>query len=210
MLGSVGTIQISTASLQAKATDSIEFVANLDARESVPASATFDPTDSNSYNHSYTTPVFDSLGNPHTVSQYFVKTANTNEWNLYVYVDGVQADLDGSGTADASDVETVVFGNDGTLDLGAASNTLTVDGNYNIPVTLAPVASNLDINVNLASITQYGSDFVVSKNSLMAIPPVTMPAFEWKTMARSTRPIPMASHNFRVRLCLLTSPLLRI
>ncbi|MGR5095578.1 flagellar hook protein FlgE [Vibrio maritimus] len=165
MLGSVGTIQISTASLQAKATDSIEFVANLDARESVPASATFDPTDSNSYNHSYTTPIFDSLGNPHTVSQYFVKTANTNEWNLYVYVDGVQADLDGSGTADASDVETVVFGNDGTLDLGAASNTLTVDGNYNIPVTLAPVASNLDINVNLASITQYGSDFVVSKNS---------------------------------------------
>ncbi|WP_234494319.1 flagellar hook protein FlgE [Vibrio maritimus] len=165
MLGSVGTVQISTASLQAKATDSIDFVANLDARENVPTSATFDPTDSNSYNHSYTTPVFDSLGNPHTVSQYFVKTANTNEWNLYVYVDGVQADLDGSGTADASDVETVVFGNDGTLDLGAASNTLTVDGNYNIPVTLAPVASNLDINVDLASITQYGSDFVVSKNS---------------------------------------------
>ncbi|GAL34452.1 flagellar hook protein FlgE [Vibrio maritimus] len=168
MLGSVGTVQISTASLQAEATDRIDFVANLDARENVPTSAAFDPTDSNSYNHSYTTPVFDSLGNPHTVSQYFVKTANTNEWNLYVYVDGVQADLDGSGVVDAADVETVVFGSDGTLDLNpvsAPSNTLTADGSYSIPVTLAPVANNLNINVSLASITQYGSDFVVSKNS---------------------------------------------
>jgi flagellar hook protein FlgE len=153
MLGSVGTVQISTASLQAKATDSIEFVANVDAREGVPISTPFDRTDSNSYNHSYTTPVFDSLGNPHTISQYFVKSNVTNEWEIHVYVNDELAPTT-SHTVEFS--QGVPNTPDGTILTG---------GTFSISFDPSNGASQVNIAVDLAGMTQYGSDFVVSKNS---------------------------------------------
>ncbi|NOH30360.1 flagellar hook protein FlgE [Vibrio mediterranei] len=158
LLGSVGTVQISTASLQARETDSIEFVANLDAREQAPAAA-FDYSDSSTYNHSYTTPVYDSLGNPHTVSQYFVKGAS-NDWDVHVLVDG-QA-IDGSdalvpaGSPTTTDSANFTFNADGTIASG---------GNYSVSFDPANGANGVTVNIDLSSVTQFGSDFVVSKNS---------------------------------------------
>ncbi|GMQ45789.1 flagellar hook protein FlgE [Vibrio sp. 10N] len=158
LLGSVGTIQVSTASLKAKMTDNIEFVANLDAREQAPT-APFDYSDSSTYNHSYTTPIYDSLGNSHTVSQYFVKT-DSNEWKVHVLVDGKSIDAS-NDLVDADSFPTQInkvikFGANGTL-LSGDSYDVTFDpDNGSKPVTL---------NIDLSSVTQYGSDFVVSKNS---------------------------------------------
>lgn len=157
LLGAVSTIQVSTASLQAKETDAIEFVANLDARQAQPSVTPFDSQNADTYNHSYTTSVFDSLGNNHTVSQYFVKTANPNEWQVYATVDGSLADLDGNGVSDVTaDFNTVQFNSDGTLNLG---------GNYSVPISLSPSANDMAIDVNLTNVTQFGSDFIVSRNS---------------------------------------------
>ena len=67
--GNVGSIQINTSSLEANPTTKIEFLANLDSREIAPTpilpatTVVFDPSDSSTFNHSYTTPVYDSLGN---------------------------------------------------------------------------------------------------------------------------------------------------
>ncbi len=61
----------------------------------VPINA-FDPDDQKTYNHATTTPVYDSLGNVHSMRQYFVKqpydpadpTTSQNHWKMYVQIDG--------------------------------------------------------------------------------------------------------------------------
>jgi len=50
---------------------------NLDSRNAVPTTPVFSRTDPTSYNQSTATTVYDSLGNPHTYSLYFVKTSPT-------------------------------------------------------------------------------------------------------------------------------------
>jgi flagellar hook protein FlgE len=61
----------------------------------VPINA-FDPNDQKTYNHATNTPVYDSLGNVHSMRQYFVKqaydpadpTTSPNHWKMYVQIDG--------------------------------------------------------------------------------------------------------------------------
>jgi flagellar hook protein FlgE len=61
----------------------------------VPINA-FDPKDPKTFNHATTTPVYDSLGNVHSMRQYFVKqtydpadpTTSANHWKMYVEIDG--------------------------------------------------------------------------------------------------------------------------
>ena len=61
----------------------------------VPINA-FDPNDQQTYNHATSTTVYDSLGNPHVMRQYFVKqaydpadpTTSPNHWVMYVQIDG--------------------------------------------------------------------------------------------------------------------------
>ena len=61
----------------------------------VPINA-FDPNDQKTFNHATTTPVYDSLGNVHSMRQYFVKqaydpadpTTSPNHWKMYVQIDG--------------------------------------------------------------------------------------------------------------------------
>ncbi|HEY8938773.1 MAG TPA: flagellar hook-basal body complex protein [Cellvibrio sp.] len=61
----------------------------------VPINA-FDPNDQKTYNHATTTPVYDSLGNVHSMRQFFVKqaydpadpTTSPNHWKMYVQIDG--------------------------------------------------------------------------------------------------------------------------
>lgn len=61
----------------------------------VPINA-FNPNDQKTYNHATTTPVYDSLGNVHSMRQFFVKqtydpadpTTSPNHWKMYVQIDG--------------------------------------------------------------------------------------------------------------------------
>lgn len=54
----------------------------------------FSPADSESYNHTTSVKIYDSLGNPHIMTQYFVKepptltAANANTWTMYALIDG--------------------------------------------------------------------------------------------------------------------------
>ncbi len=142
--GSMGNLQVDSASLPAKATDSITFTSNLDSRSEIIPAGTFDMSDANTYNNSYTTPVYDSLGNEHTMTQYFVKTGD-NSWELHTSVDGAAP---GAPTA-------VTFDTTGKL-TSATSYTVSAP---------AAGANALDITVDISSLSQYGSDFVVSQNS---------------------------------------------
>ena len=63
--------------------------ANLDSASEVPATA-FDPSDPTSYSFASSVAVYDSLGNQHSLSLYFVKqdpAVNANTWNVHSYFD---------------------------------------------------------------------------------------------------------------------------
>ncbi|CAH1568078.1 MULTISPECIES: flagellar hook protein FlgE [Vibrio harveyi group] len=147
--GSVGDIKVSTSSLNAKATDNLDFVANFDASATAVDQAIypFDSSDPNSFNSSYTTKVYDSLGNSHTVTQYFTK-ASDNEWQVNVEVDGAP-------TTPAT-AQTVQFNTDGTL----ASPT----GSFNVAFPAAG-ANAMSIDISLNGSTQFGAAFGVSTNN---------------------------------------------
>ncbi len=146
--GVISDIVVNTAGLPAKATSGIEFAANLDASAEVIDSAAvpFDPSNTDSFTNSYTTLVYDSLGNSHTVAQYFVKTGE-NTWDVHTVANG--------NTTEAAK-NTLNFNSDGSLADGS--------GNYDITFT-APGAEPMSIAIDLDGTTQYGNNFVVSKNN---------------------------------------------
>lgn len=85
--GSVSDIQLTQTSMAASATANATMNVNLDSNSEVP-SGTFDPNIATTYNFNPAVKIVDSLGNPHTVVTYYVKTATANTWDVHVYVDG--------------------------------------------------------------------------------------------------------------------------
>ncbi|HCE1484064.1 TPA: flagellar basal body protein FlgE [Vibrio parahaemolyticus] len=145
MSGTVGDIKVSNASLAAQVTSKMDFVANYDA-SATKVERDFNPEDPKSFNSSYTTQVFDSLGNTHTVTQYFSKTKE-NEWKVNIQVDG--------GSTPVS-TQTVSFNTDGTL----ASSVKPFDIKFP-----AAGAEEMNIEISLEGSTQFGSSFGVSTNN---------------------------------------------
>ncbi|MGR5269221.1 flagellar hook protein FlgE [Vibrio astriarenae] len=147
MTGSVTDLQVKTGSVPAQATGSVDFAANLDAGASVIDTEVneFDPEDNDSYNSSYTTTVYDSLGNEHTLTQYFVKT-DENEWEVHYTMNGEVLD----------ETTTMTFDTDGNL--------TAPTGNVGINFDPENGASAMSFDISMSGTTQYGSDFAVSTN----------------------------------------------
>ncbi|WP_394242746.1 flagellar hook protein FlgE [Vibrio astriarenae] len=148
MTGVVSDLQVKTGSVPAKATDKVDFAANLDAGASVidTEENEFDPENNDSYNSSYTTTVYDSLGNEHTLTQYFVKT-DENEWEVHYTMNGEV--LEGTTTP-------MVFDTEGNL--------TEPTGNVSISFNPENGASAMEFDIGMSGTTQYGSDFAVSTN----------------------------------------------
>lgn len=93
--GAQGDLQISTNNLSPRATTDVDLTVNLDASATPPAKAFVpgftpnSPPDPTSYNTTTSTTIFDSLGNSHIMTSYFVKAPAENTWNVFVGVDGV-------------------------------------------------------------------------------------------------------------------------
>lgn len=85
--GSPTALQLSSAAMPPEATKSIISRFNIDSREKTPTVTPFNANNSASYNYSNTATVFDSLGNSHQLSTYFVKTG-INAWSSYATADG--------------------------------------------------------------------------------------------------------------------------
>ncbi|MCA1766868.1 MAG: flagellar hook protein FlgE [Idiomarina sp.] len=88
-----------------QSTDNVFTAFNVDARRSPidGAANPFDPETPSTYHSSTSATVYDSLGESHTLSTYYVKRDN-NEWDVYATFDGDEIDLDptGGGTASAT------------------------------------------------------------------------------------------------------------
>ncbi|WP_043307893.1 flagellar hook protein FlgE [Pseudomonas sp. ML96] len=85
--GVVTDIQIRTASQSPRATENMTQTFNLNSNNTVPTTTPFDPTDPTTYNSSTSTNIYDTQGNAHVFTQYFVKTG-PNTWAMNVLVDG--------------------------------------------------------------------------------------------------------------------------
>jgi flagellar hook protein FlgE len=97
--GSPSALQLPTSAMAPNATQNISAQFNIDSRSTVPVKSPFDPGDSATYNYANAVTVYDSLGNSHEVSTFFVKTAS-NTWDVYATADG--APIKGSAVAIAA------------------------------------------------------------------------------------------------------------
>ncbi|MFA7269814.1 MAG: flagellar hook protein FlgE [Sterolibacterium sp.] len=94
----------------------------------------FSSTDTNSFTASTAQTIYDSLGNPHTLSLYYVKTAQPGSWQVYSTIDNIASpsagSVTGSGVLNTPPVNIQVGVND-TFDIA-------IDGSAAVTVTLPP------------------------------------------------------------------------
>jgi flagellar hook protein FlgE len=126
------------------------FTANFDASDETidRSSVQFDANNSDTYTDSYTTTVYDSLGNEHSVSQYFTKTAD-NTWE-------VQYTFDGEAQTGVPPTTLTFDPNTGKLTSPTTPQTITFTTDEAAPISMT---------VDYSDCTQYGSDFSVTTNS---------------------------------------------
>jgi len=130
--GRLQDLQLTTTDSPPNATTRVTVGSNLPANAAAPAVSPFDPNDTNSFNHSTSVTVFDSLGVAHVHTLYYVKTANPNEWELHNYINGtavgtpqtLQYDAQGALTTPTTGLVTLPPHTPGT---GAAPLALTLD-----------------------------------------------------------------------------------
>ena len=83
-------VKISSADKPPSATTKAGLLLNLDSRSAVRVPAvTFDAVDPTTYDHTTSAGIYDSLGNPHTLQTFYVKTG-PNTWDVYAANDGTE------------------------------------------------------------------------------------------------------------------------
>jgi len=156
-------IFIDPSDLQPKTTSAVTLALNLDSRSTVPSvgHTTFDITDPLSYTSSTSVTINDSLGNPHVLSMYFVKTENSGEWTMHMSVDGIANTA--AITAVTPATTTLQFDSSGKLTSPITPPSFTINLD-NVLANQSPVVANnststQDLTVDLAASTQFGSAF---------------------------------------------------
>jgi len=137
---------------------------NLDSREAAPTGGAFNYADATTYNKSTAATTYDSLGNPHTYTLYFVKSAApaTNTWGVYATVSNPAGatptftDLSAGGT---SALTTLVFNTDGSVQAAGATPAEAITAaELGYPGGVDPMA----FPVSFSGTTQFGSLFTVN------------------------------------------------
>ncbi|HRQ58841.1 MAG TPA: flagellar hook protein FlgE [Azoarcus taiwanensis] len=148
----IGPLRIPQDEARPQATGTERDVAitgNLDSRDSVPGTAPFDPLNTDSYNSTTSLTVYDSLGNPHTLSLYFVRTAPEIDrtWEVWASLDGDAPDLLGE----------IEFESDGLYSSSTLGPFLRDEA------ALANGAADLTFDLDLSTMTQFGSAFSITE-----------------------------------------------
>ncbi|MGY3915528.1 flagellar hook protein FlgE [Aeromonas australiensis] len=145
--------------------------------------SSFDPKDSKTYSSSTSVVVYDSLGEPHTITKYFVKeasdadptqSADPTAWRMYLYEGDKPIDINGgvqtqmaAGVAQAPLAARLTFGADGKMVTPTTPATIETvalgAGGAGIITNGADPTQTFEIT--LGTITQYASPFEVNKLS---------------------------------------------
>ena len=148
--GVLANLQLSSADLLPKATAGAVVGANLASTDPILPSAGFVVTDPKTYNFSTASTAYDTLGQSHTMTFYFNKTA-ANTWDTNVYIDGA--------TANGGGVSTLTFDTQGVM------SKVTPPTNLVKAAVLPNGAAPLSITMDYTKMTQFGSGFGVNSLS---------------------------------------------
>jgi len=172
--GSLASLQLSTSDSAPNATTAVTPVLNLDATQTIPSTYStnnpittpgeFSTADANSFSHSTSTTVYDSIGNALPATMYYVLSdKGENEWQVHTFVNGDRLELNTGG----DDFFTLDFDELGVFD------DITIAGG-NTPVTGSKItfdglavggAANMTLTFDYAKTTQFGSSFAVNSLS---------------------------------------------
>ena len=184
--GAATPIQINTANLAGSATTTASEIANLDSSDTVPATAVFNPTDATSYNKSNSMTVYDSLGDPHTLTTYYqlqppaTVGGPTNTWNVYATMDGTPVTVNGgvsitnaAGATVTNAAMQVQFNSSGTIQTTTPTP---------LPAALSAVLSNgattpFNINFSLTGSTAEGTAYSFGTQTQNGYAPGTLTSF---------------------------------
>ena len=156
--GVLEDLQLPTTPNPPNASTTLSTAVNLDSSQAVPGVA-FDPSNPASYNGSTSTTVYDSLGNAHTTTVYFRKTATPNVWQQYLYIDGTNIPPDGQPTGTPF---TLTFDTTGALtQVNGAAQTTALTASYDPGTGASPIQLTQDF----VGTTQHGSAFAVNNLS---------------------------------------------
>ncbi len=158
-------LQISTADIAPKSTTTFTSGFNLDAMSAVLAPAGFNANNPVTFTSSTSGTVYDSLGNSHVFTLYFLKSG-ANAWETYATIDGAATGVGvpigvtlGGGASQA-----LAFSTGGALTSPAAPVAISVDLNA-VATALGTVngaTSPLNFTLDLTSATQFGTGFSVN------------------------------------------------
>ncbi|MGB0986517.1 MAG: flagellar hook protein FlgE [Pseudoalteromonas spongiae] len=172
-LSTATPIQIPDASGAPRATNNVYTSFNLDAGATQPTVSPFNPKESATFNASTSTTVYDSLGEPHVMQFYFVKTGTNNQWNVHATLGGQEFDSTGTNPP-AGPLATFTFDSSGLPQAPVTAPNTTFDpvsltaGNLSSLLTNGAAFPN-DVNINWRDEvgtaqkqpTQYASRFEV-------------------------------------------------
>jgi flagellar hook protein FlgE len=139
---------VPTGQIPAVATTKVAYVGNLSADWTAPTAA-FSSADSTSYNMVKQSVVYDTLGNQHTVSQYFVKGAG-NTANVYYAFDGAAINATAPN-------QTLTFNSSGQLTAPAPATKA-----LSLPTT---AAGTVNFKIDYTGTTQFAGQALTTTNS---------------------------------------------
>ncbi|GIZ13824.1 flagellar hook protein FlgE [Pseudomonas sp. NCCP-436] len=161
--GVVGNLRVDATNQEPRATSQAEQRFNLNSRLSEPVNGPFSPTDPTTYNSSTSFNIYDTQGNAHVFSQYFVKTG-PNQWRMDVLIDGAHPK---AGEANLAAREVLEGGGTPAAVLAAALGALEdpsdfrsrIDAQVSPMLAAVPAPTSEDI---LAAIVRVGNNSPIS------------------------------------------------
>lgn len=177
--GALTDLQIQTKSIQPKETSEIDLAVNLDSRSLPPEGYPLNPEDPDTYTRATPATIYDSLGNPHTLMQYFSKqppylpqlgepsyrlTSLISLLRNESYLDTIADDDVNDGFANATGVAEIDFNKDGVFSAGDGEFALVAVPSASTGATLPQLSAgkfflaSTDVNNGFISPAGYNPD----------------------------------------------------
>lgn len=168
-LDSTSSLQIPSVAGKPTATTKVNASLNLPAGGDAVDPANFDPKDSDTYTSSTSVVIYDSLGDSHTVTHYFMKDStaaatNPNTWRLVTYMDDKPVDITGGTGTPAGAVLT--FDSQGALTTQTPTPIVTEQlGAAGAGIINNGADGTQTFEIDFDNITQYAAAFEVNSLS---------------------------------------------
>ena len=156
--GTLGDIQLNVGLIEPEPTSAVSLRVNVDSRVADPLAWDFANLSADMYNHSTSMSIYDSLGNPHVLTLYFMREG-ANNWTARAAIDGEEM----------AETLNLPFLDSGALNVdpddAATLRNLTIAGwtpkDANGVANGAAAGADATFTIDLNNVTQFGAEFSV-------------------------------------------------